>query len=170
MTRRNAERALATPTRAWLLVLWVGLGLGLGACQSTDKSGSGKTGGEAPATTEAPDETEGDGRVLFETDPPGATMTLNGRVVGRTPVRVRMPDAPEARVGFRLAGYRSFAVMIEPDLIGWGTSYFYPMPPKIEIPPEVKAALEGKKKAAREASDKAGAKPETPKSGDGSGG
>lgn len=64
--------------------------------------------------------------VAFHSQPPGALVSINGQVVGQTPIAVPLSCTQEQTVAFALTGYEPYTQAV-PTVSGWdgrGTSYW----------------------------------------------
>ncbi|MCM2264276.1 MAG: PEGA domain-containing protein [Desulfuromonadales bacterium] len=57
--------------------------------------------------------------VTFQSEPEGATVTVNGRPLGKTPMTIQLDKKSEQTLTFELSGYRTVTMPLSTSLDGW---------------------------------------------------
>lgn len=67
--------------------------------------------------------------VAFSSDPPGATVSANGNVIGTTPITANLERCSKYEVTFSKPGYQSTSVDLQRQGSGWAVpDYFFIAP------------------------------------------
>ena len=73
---------------------------------------------------------------LFESDPPGASVFVEGSFAGTTPARVPLPSKARVSVRIERPGYTTHEEILTrsappsaPDVEGWEDVYYFHLPP-----------------------------------------